>query len=78
MWLSNSPVTVPPCPRTAPLSWCGIKVYYASEVTEGNEKTTFNKELGEQPLPADTTAGESERLDEFVNAKVIRRCQGNE
>lgn len=37
------------------------KVYYASEVTEGNEKTTFNKELGEQPLPEDTTAGESDR-----------------
>eukprot|EP00904_Undaria_pinnatifida_P000745 jgi/Undpi1/10671/HiC_scaffold_29.g13120.m1 len=38
------------------------KVYYASEVTEGNKKTTFTEELGEQPLPEDTAAGESDRF----------------
>lgn len=38
-----------------------VKVYYASEVTEGNKKTTFTEELGEQPLPEDTAAGESDR-----------------
>lgn len=40
---------------------CGAKVYYASEVTEGNEKTTFNKEMGEQPLEEPESTGESDR-----------------
>ncbi|CAM9126765.1 unnamed protein product, partial [Ectocarpus sp. 12 AP-2014] len=37
------------------------KVYYASEVTDGNKKTTFNREMGEQPLPENTAATRSDR-----------------
>lgn len=37
------------------------KVYYASEVTEGNKKTTFDQEMGEQPLPENTATDKSDR-----------------
>lgn len=38
-----------------------MKVYYASEVTEGNQKTKFTEVLGEQPLPENTQSDESDR-----------------
>ncbi|CAM9683603.1 unnamed protein product, partial [Hapterophycus canaliculatus] len=38
------------------------KVYYASEVTDGNKRNTFSEELGEQPLSGDTSSDKSDRF----------------
>eukprot|EP00903_Cladosiphon_okamuranus_P018773 g17270.t1 len=38
------------------------KVYYASQVTDGNKKTRLNDELGGQPLPERTASQESDRF----------------
>lgn len=48
-----------PCNIRLFLSFC--KVYYASEVTDGNKRNTFSEELGEQPLSGDTSSDKSDR-----------------
>eukprot|EP00752_Nemacystus_decipiens_P002105 g2012.t1 len=50
------------------------KVYYASQVTDGNKKTRLNDELGDQPLPENTASQESDRFgpanyDGFVDSE---------